>query len=127
MDKIEKFKSNFKGMAKKVAKAVKTGVSSLIDTAEQILKYYDAHKSTLNRLGLAALSAGALRFGFRTRSDDPRYMTREDREKRFYDNRMGQYVYARRRPNSYEMQEIERRYVAGESYRSILSSMGILD
>jgi len=126
MDKIEKFKASAKKFAMATAKAVKTGVSTLIDVAEEVFKYYDAHKNTLNRIGLALLGAGAFRW-LGGRPDDTRYMTRDDREKRFYDARTGRYVYARRKPNSFERMEIDKRYAAGESYISILNSLGILD
>ena len=53
---------------------------------------------------------------------------REDliRARRFYDPRRGRYSTARRTLSSGELREIDSRYAAGESYRSILDDMGLL-
>ena len=53
---------------------------------------------------------------------------REDRirERRFYDPRKGRYSEARRNLSKKELNQIERRYDSGESYRSILDDMGLL-
>lgn len=53
---------------------------------------------------------------------------REDKlhERRFYDPRKGRYVESRRKLNTKEELELERRYNQGESYRSILYDMGLL-
>lgn len=49
----------------------------------------------------------------------------KDRLTRFYDCRNGRYTYTKRIPKGREEAEIERRYKSGESYRSILTDMGL--
>ena len=49
----------------------------------------------------------------------------KNRLTRYYDPRRGKYTHTKRIPTNREALEIERRYDAGESYRSILSDMGL--
>lgn len=125
MDKINKFKAYALENISKLGKAVKKALETIVDTADEAFKYYDAHKTTINRIGLGLLSIGAWRWvGGRP---DSRTIPKDELDRRFYDKRMGRYVYARRAPNDYEMDEIEARYRVGkETYRDILRSMGLL-
>ena len=125
MDKINKFKSIVRENVAKASKVVKSALTTIVETADEAFKYYDAHKSTINRIALGLLSVGAWKWvGGRP---DSRTIPRDELDRRFYDKRMGRYVYARRVPNSYEADEIEARYRTGkETYREILRSMGLL-
>lgn len=127
MNKKE-IKNTMKKLGVAAVDATKKVVTFTIETAEKGIKYYEAHQSAINKIAGLLVGAGIWRLGFGGRSSyDTRYMTRDERDRRFYDNRMGRYVYARRVPSNYEMQEIERRYRDGESYREILHSMGLLE
>ena len=48
------------------------------------------------------------------------------RDRDFYDPRRGTYTQTRRKVSNREALEIERRYQRGESYREILSDMGLV-
>ena len=135
MDKKLSIKGIIKKVFKTVVKAVETIVTTVIDTAESCMKYYNAHKSTIDGLGVLLLGSAVYKTGLLNLvvnklqpTNDPRRMTRDELNRRFYDARLGKYVYARRTPTPQEAEEIEYRYVYNkESYRSILSSMGILE
>lgn len=74
-------------------------------------------------IGAGTLLLGGARLAYKQHAQN-----REDRirERRFYDPRKGRYSEARRNLSKKELNQIEKRYDNGESYRSILDDMGLL-
>ena len=122
MDK-KNFKKNVKKVADGAVNATKKVVTTVVDVADEAIKYYEQHKTTFNKLGALLIGSGVYTKFILGNNRN----TRDDRDRRFWDARMGRYVYSRRVPTNYEMQEIEARYRNGESYREILMNMGLLE
>jgi hypothetical protein len=74
---------------------------------------------------LLALGGSFILPGFR--SNNTTYLPTNDSSRMpFYDEVLKTYVYAKRELSIYELNEIAKRHKAGENYRSILLSMGLL-
>lgn len=128
MDK-KNIKKKIQQIGKSTIDGVKTVATTVIDTSEEILKYYDEHKRTINRIGLILLGTGAIRWtnifnGGQTY--DRRAMSRDEYDRCYYDPRTRHYVYARRPLSKDEEAELYSRGRGGELYRDILYSMHLL-
>lgn len=108
--KIERIKRKIKAIIKKFVDGIKAAVKWIADNKEVAIIAFPA---------IAAVCGKATKV----------YMTRREdliRERRFYDPRFGRYSTARRRLKPAELRQVDERYAAGESYRSILDDMGLL-
>jgi hypothetical protein len=124
-EKLDNIKEYSKNIAGSVLDIAKTTIDTGITLAEEAFKYYDKHKSTINRLALLALGGSFILPGFR--SNNTTYLpTNNSSRMPFYDEVLKTYVYAKRELSIYELNEIAKRHKAGENYRSILLSMGLL-
>jgi len=124
-DKLENIKGYAKSIGGSVLDIAKTTVDTGITLAEEAFKYYDKHKSTINRLALLALGGSFFLPGRRGGSIDTNYISTNNRTA-FFDETLKTYVYAKRELSLYELNEIAKRHKSGENYRTILLSMGLL-
>lgn len=124
-DKLENIKGYAKSIGGSVLDIAKTTVDTGITLAEEAFKYYDKHKSTINRLALLALGGSFFLPGRRGGGMDTNYISTNNRTA-FFDETLKTYVYAKRELSLYELNEIAKRHKSGENYRTILLSMGLL-
>lgn len=74
-------------------------------------------------LALLSAAGGVLKFALKVRKNKA---DEEYKNRRFYDRRTDRWCYANRHLSRKQQDMIERRYLDGETYRSILSDMGLL-
>lgn len=74
-------------------------------------------------LALLSAATGILKYALKVKKGKDE---EEFRNRRFYDRRTDRWCYANRHLNKKQQNIIEERYLDGESYRSILDSMGLL-
>lgn len=84
------------------------------------IEYVDEHREVV-----LPLVIGGLAVAKKAAATHATYKEEKDRRTRFWDPRTGRYTYSKRILKDREEQEVETRYRNGESYREILSDMGL--
>ena len=123
-EKLDNIRSYAKSIGGSVLDIAKTTIDTGITLAEEAFKYYDQHKSTINRLALLALGGTFFLPSRRGTTDIP--SLGGGNRTAFYDETLKTYVYAKRELSLIELNEVAKRHRAGENYRSILISMGLM-
>ena len=98
----------------------KEAFGKAVELAKSGIEYAKENKEIVVPLVVAGATVSKKALNNRKQHDEE-----VDKLTRFYDNRMGRYTRVKRIPKSYEEAEIERRYRNGESYREILTDMGL--
>ena len=126
-EKLENIGNGIKSIGGTVIDVAKTAIDTGITVAEEAFKYYDKHKSTINRLALLALGSGFVLpnlFGGRSNYQQPPMIGSNGSRPTYWDEQTKTYITPRRDLNLFELGEVNRRHQSGESYRTILISMG---